>query len=112
VDLIVSNEVLEAELEAARRALPSARGEEREALEDRVQQLELKMQLLVLQVQTGQLSMPAYLDLLRARIRADRALAQALAKASRHEPAKKVLRRVKIMEKELTEAEQQAEEES
>jgi hypothetical protein len=64
------------------------------------------MQVLMVQVQSGKLSMPAYLQRLRERITADKALAVKLKKRGRVKEAILVFNgRVKVMQAEVTGAE-------
>ncbi|KAL1919989.1 uncharacterized protein VTP21DRAFT_1135 [Calcarisporiella thermophila] len=106
-DTIASNNVLEHEIgliSSKLAAMDSGSAEYEDQL-DRKQALEVKMNLLVLQVQMGQLTMEAYLDQVRVAAGKARRLALLLKKHNKIEEAKQSLRRAKIMEEEVEEAE-------
>ncbi|KAI9275368.1 hypothetical protein BY458DRAFT_454646 [Sporodiniella umbellata] len=98
VDSIVSNMVLEHEL-----ALVNT-GSTKEEVVDRKQALELKMNMLVVQVQTGMLDMETYLANVEKRMEQDCRLAILFKKHQRLDLAKAALARKKIMQSELEEA--------
>ena len=100
VDGMVSNKVMDAELEMLR-ALPQT-----DDVADRVSEVEVKQALLVLDVQTGRLTLDAYLDQVRARMDHQKRLAVALGKAERKADAFRVLKRIKVMQAEVSEAEE------
>jgi hypothetical protein len=71
---------------------------------DRKQALDIKMNMLVIQVQTGMLDMQTYLDNVEQRMNRDRHLALVFKKHNRLDLAKLALGRKKIMQDELDEA--------
>ncbi len=111
---MISNDVLEAEQESVQKQIQqyaAQRKEPPEDLVDRKQQIDLKLNLLQIQVQTGQLTMEAYMEQLQQKIENERKTAAQLVKAGKREWAKLALVRVKIMEKELASAEEEEPEE-
>jgi hypothetical protein len=76
----------------------------KEDLMDRKQALEIKMNMLVIQVQTGMLDMESYLNSVQKRMEQDRQLAIVFKKFNRLDLAKAALVRKKIMQDELEEA--------
>jgi hypothetical protein len=76
----------------------------KEDLMDRKQALEIKMNMLVIQVQTGMLDMESYLNSVQKRMEQDRQLAITFKKFNRLDLAKAALVRKKIMQDELEEA--------
>jgi hypothetical protein len=115
VENMVSNNVLEAEFASVTKridVLQASKKEVPEDLADRKNALEIKMKLLMISVQTGQLSIEAYLEQLKKKADAERKFAArcvALHTAEGKEAAKRALIRAKIMESEITE---QADEEA
>ncbi|PHZ07675.1 uncharacterized protein RHIMIDRAFT_273911 [Rhizopus microsporus ATCC 52813] len=104
VDSIVSNMVLEHEMSLVNAALASPQSKNKDDLMDRKQALEIKMNMLVIQVQTGILDMETYLNDVEKRIEQDRRLALVFKKHNRLDLAKSALTRKKIMQDELNEA--------
>ncbi|KAI8082909.1 uncharacterized protein BX664DRAFT_268110 [Halteromyces radiatus] len=107
VDVLVSNMVLEHELTVANQALNTGKSDSRRTKEDwldRKQALDIKMNMLVIQVQTGMLDMQTYLDNVEKRMNRDRQLALIFKKNHRLDLAKLALGRKKIMQDELDEA--------
>ncbi|KAF1803952.1 hypothetical protein FB192DRAFT_1370576 [Mucor lusitanicus] len=105
VDNIVSNMVMEHELNLVNANLASKSGkQQKDDLQDRKQALEIKMNMLVIQVQTGILDMDTYLENVQKRMDADRRLAIVFKKHNRLDLAKAALVRKKIMQDELDEA--------
>ncbi|CAO3575997.1 unnamed protein product [Absidia cylindrospora] len=107
VDTLVSNMVLEHEINVASAALGnsnSSGGRTKEEWMDRKQALDIKMNMLVIQVQTGMLDMQQYLDSVEKRMQRDRQLALVFKKHQRLDLAKLALARKKIMQDELDEA--------
>jgi len=103
---MVSNELLESELgkvDAQLNAFAAQKKPPPEDLVDRKQEIELKIKLLVLQVETGMLTQEAYVARLQAKIAEERNTARELAKLGKRDWAKMALARVKVMEKELSE---------
>jgi hypothetical protein len=78
-------------------------------LAERLQTVEFKLQLLVLQVQSGELSLEAYLQQLKASIQANKQLAIRLKQNGLTAEAREALRRAKTMEQEISEVEAQME---
>ncbi|KAG0054676.1 Coiled-coil and C2 domain-containing protein 1B [Gryganskiella cystojenkinii] len=110
VDLLVSNNVLENEIQLAQKMVHDARAVANSELEeehqDRLTQLEIKMKLLVLQVQTGQLTMEAYCKAVYARIEKDKQLAITCKRLKMVPEAMRALGRSKIMTQEMKEVEE------
>jgi hypothetical protein len=105
VDNIVSNMVMEHEMGLVNAGIASKQpAKSKEDLMDRKQALEIKMNMLVIQVQTGILDMNTYLDNVQKRMDADRRLALIFKKYNRLDLAKAALVRKKIMQDELEEA--------
>ncbi|CEP08021.1 hypothetical protein [Parasitella parasitica] len=105
VDNIVSNMVMEHELSLVNSKLASKSTDlQKEDLLDRKQSLEIKMNMLVVQVQTGILDMSTYLENVQKRMEADRRLALVFKKNNRLDLAKAALTRKKIMQDEVDEA--------
>lgn len=110
MELLVSNNVLENEIQQAQKMVHDARAvgnsELEEEHQDRLTQLEIKMKLLVLQVQTGQLTMEAYCKAVYARIEKDKQLAIACKRMKLLPEAMRALGRSKIMTVEMKEVEE------
>ncbi|KAL0089345.1 hypothetical protein F4703DRAFT_1840631 [Phycomyces blakesleeanus] len=98
---LVSNMVLDFEIKKVDAALAK---QSTEALLDRKQQLEIKMNMLIIQVQTGMLDMDTYLSAVQTRMDRDRQLAVLFKQHKRLDLAKEALMRKKLMQDELTEA--------
>lgn len=75
--------------------------EDREALELRQELLQTKKQMLEIEMQSGQLTLPLYIERLNSKIGEDRLLAASLSKQGHKQDAVRVLRRLKMMEKEV-----------
>ncbi|KAG7383095.1 hypothetical protein PHYPSEUDO_004017 [Phytophthora pseudosyringae] len=101
VDLIVSYDVINEELEKVGAKLPSLTGPTAIEWSDRYDSLALKKQLLEIEMQTGKLTLDVYVEHLHQRIDEDRALIAQLLGSNRRLDAARVLHRIKIMEKEL-----------
>ncbi|KAF9141094.1 hypothetical protein BGX30_005474 [Mortierella sp. GBA39] len=110
IELLVSNMVLESEIQIAQSMIHDARAvgnaEAAEEYQDRLMQLEIKMKLLVLQVQTGQLTMDVYCQSVYGRIGKDKKLAVELRRLGMVPEAKRALGRSKIMTQEMKEVEE------
>jgi hypothetical protein len=105
VDNLVSNMVMEHELGLVNASIASKQSAKvKEDLMDRKQAIEIKMNMLVIQVQTGILDMNTYLDSVQKRMDQDRRLALIFKKHNRLDLAKSALVRKKIMQDELDEA--------
>lgn len=105
VDNLVSNMVMEHELGLVNAGIASKQSAKiKEDLMDRKQAIEIKMNMLVIQVQTGMLDMNTYLDSVQKRMDQDRRLALIFKKHNRLDLAKAALVRKKIMQDELDEA--------
>lgn len=125
VEFLESNDILEAEIASVTAALASpgsANDEDGHFMRTlRLQLLRAKLQALEMQVQNETLSLPDYIAKLRLRVQRDQALARYLAKEVQSEDpeelqecrmkAARVLQRVKIMQKEIENAEAAGEEE-
>ncbi|KAI9023819.1 hypothetical protein CLU79DRAFT_748331 [Phycomyces nitens] len=98
---LVSNVVLDFEIKKVDAALAR---QTTDALLDRKQQLEIKMNMLIIQVQTGMLDMDTYLAAVQTRMDRDRQLAVLFKQHKRLDLAKEALMRKKLMQDELTEA--------
>jgi hypothetical protein len=103
VENLISNDVLEWELENINKKIASMNGTAPEDLTERKQAVEFKLSFLQVQVQTGQLSEEAYFQQLKAKILFEKNLATKLVKQGQRLPAALALKRAKIMEKELQE---------
>lgn len=79
--------------------------QDREDLTDRKQALDIKMNMLVVQAQTGLLDLESYLQTVRRRIDREKQLALIFKKHNRLDLAKAALTRKKIMQDEVDEAE-------
>ncbi|KAF8949420.1 Coiled-coil and C2 domain-containing protein 1B [Haplosporangium gracile] len=110
VELLISNMVLESEIQIAQSMIHDARAvgnaEAADEYQDRLIQLEIKMKLLVLQVQTGQLTMDVYCQSVYGRIAKDKKLAVELRRLGMVPEAKRALGRSKIMAQEMKEVEE------
>ncbi|KAG0294432.1 hypothetical protein BGZ96_001160 [Linnemannia gamsii] len=110
VELLVSNMVLESEIQIAQSMVHDAKAvgnaEAADEYQDRLMQLEIKMKLLVLQVQTGQLTMDVYCQSVYGRIAKDKKLAVELKRLGMVPEAKRALGRSKIMAQEMKEVEE------
>ena len=109
VDLLVSNLVIQHEIDTVNAQITTFESQRKtvpDDLTDRKNSLDIKQNLLVIQVQTGQLTMDKYLDQVRANITSCKKLALVLKKAGKLEEAKKALGRSKIMESEVKEVEE------
>lgn len=105
VDNIVSNMVMEHELGLVNAGIATKQTtKSKEDLMDRKQALEIKMNMLVIQVQTGMLDMNTYLENVQKRMENDRRLAIIFKKHNRLDLARAALVRKKIMQDELDEA--------
>ncbi|KAH8556654.1 hypothetical protein BGW37DRAFT_417265 [Umbelopsis sp. PMI_123] len=115
-DSIVSNMVLENEIGLVNSAIAACQGTVPDNLIDQKQALEIKMNMLVIQVQSGGLTIEQYLNNVKSRIEQDKKCALIFKRAGRLDLAKQALRRKKIAQDEVDEAEaamaQQAEEDN
>ncbi|ORX79251.1 hypothetical protein K493DRAFT_342720 [Basidiobolus meristosporus CBS 931.73] len=103
-DKLVSNMVLEQELQLVQARISQSR-QPADDLLDRQQALDIKMNMLVIQVQTGQLTMDGYLQQVREAIRSTKRLALIFKNHQNMELAKHALARIKTMSQEVEEAE-------
>eukprot|EP01105_Mastigella_eilhardi_P017114 TRINITY_DN3936_c0_g1_i3.p1 TRINITY_DN3936_c0_g1~~TRINITY_DN3936_c0_g1_i3.p1 ORF type:complete len:510 (-),score=180.18 TRINITY_DN3936_c0_g1_i3:64-1593(-) len=107
LDRVVSNDVLEWEQDRVTRQLAAAKVAGKALSEDMVvrkQDIEVKMQLLVIQVQTGKITPEGYIKMLEAAVKAEHEVARRLVGLGRKEQAVVPLQRVKIMQKEIASA--------
>ncbi|CAH0487483.1 unnamed protein product [Peronospora farinosa] len=105
LDRIVSYDVINEELEKVAAKLPFLAGPIAVEWSDRYDSLALKKQLLEIEMQTGNLTLEMYLERLHVQISADRVLLSQLAASNQRSDAARVLHRIKVMEKELIDAE-------
>eukprot|EP01117_Protostelium_nocturnum_P005307 TRINITY_DN1931_c0_g1_i5.p1 TRINITY_DN1931_c0_g1~~TRINITY_DN1931_c0_g1_i5.p1 ORF type:complete len:465 (+),score=115.54 TRINITY_DN1931_c0_g1_i5:421-1815(+) len=68
IENIICNDVLEYELLVTKERKRGAKGRELEDLEEREQQIQLKLQILAIQVETGQLSPEVYAEQLKQKV--------------------------------------------
>lgn len=104
IDRIESNAVLEYEqqkIEQQMVLLKRAKKEIPEEVQLRLNQVQMKMQILIIKIQKEILTMESYSALLQQKIRDDKELALKLKRAGNLEAAKEVLKRVNLMDKEL-----------
>ncbi|KYR01169.1 hypothetical protein DLAC_02278 [Tieghemostelium lacteum] len=99
IDKIVSNNVMEGMIENLKAQI-AAQGPKQELI-DQKQALEMKLQILEVQVQAGMLSIEAYTQQINNAIESDKKLAVRLKAKGEVEKALKVMGRVKIMKAEL-----------
>eukprot|EP01112_Ceratiomyxa_fruticulosa_P021634 TRINITY_DN7680_c0_g5_i1.p1 TRINITY_DN7680_c0_g5~~TRINITY_DN7680_c0_g5_i1.p1 ORF type:complete len:803 (-),score=262.51 TRINITY_DN7680_c0_g5_i1:82-2490(-) len=107
IDNVISNEVLEflqnkvnndiAQLTAKKQPVP-------DTLVDLKQAIEIKANMLVIQVQTGALTMEKYTEMLQKQIEEENLLAKKLLKKGKREWAKAALHRAKLMKDEIESA--------
>lgn len=102
--------VLENEIQQAQQMMQDASAagnkDAAEGHQDRLSELEIKTKLLVLQVQTGQLTMEGYCQAVKDRIEKDKKLALDLKRLGMVTEARKALARSKIMAQEMKEVEE------
>eukprot|EP01090_Pellita_catalonica_P014613 TRINITY_DN376_c0_g1_i2.p1 TRINITY_DN376_c0_g1~~TRINITY_DN376_c0_g1_i2.p1 ORF type:complete len:819 (-),score=183.52 TRINITY_DN376_c0_g1_i2:191-2296(-) len=96
---VVSNNVLAWEL--ARVNAELAKNGPSEPVLSRKQEIELKVQMLMIQIETGQLTEEGYIKKLNDKIASDTLLVKKLAQAKKRDEAKIVLKRIKLMRGEL-----------
>ncbi|OQS02187.1 hypothetical protein THRCLA_05416, partial [Thraustotheca clavata] len=101
VENIVSYDVMNDEIDRINKRLESGPAPE---LSDRLDALQLKKQLLEIEMQTGKLTIEKYIERLQARIAADNTLARTLYKQGLKSDAARVLHRVKLMRQEIESA--------
>ncbi|KJE97822.1 hypothetical protein CAOG_07916 [Capsaspora owczarzaki ATCC 30864] len=107
-EYLYSNDVLEHEQEEVDKklaALAAARKPAPEDLVDRKSSIDIKLQLLTISVQTGQLDVDTYISNLKAKLESDKQLALRAKRAGRLDLAMVVLGRIKIMKDELASGE-------
>jgi hypothetical protein len=105
VDSIASNLVLEKELERLQ-ALLMTNPRQAEDIQDRMQSVQIKLNLLVVQVQTGTLTLDVYINDVRKCIDKTKQYALLFKRANRMDKAREALARVRIMQEEVAEVEQ------
>ncbi|KAN0014671.1 hypothetical protein ACTFIU_000989 [Dictyostelium citrinum] len=108
LDRVVSNNVFEWMQETINQQI-ATQGAKPELL-DRKQAIDIKLMLLETNVSTGMLSLEDYLKQLEVAIAEDKKLALQLSTKGRKDLALKIMQRMKIMQKELDECNQPAEE--
>ncbi|KAI3650410.1 hypothetical protein MP228_003891 [Amoeboaphelidium protococcarum] len=111
IEAIVSNNVLEMLQTETIKAIAEQRttrsGKSVDDLNDVKQRIDLKMNLLVIQVQTGQLTMEKYLAQLKQSIEDHKQMALRFKQLGNLDYARKALARIKVMQSEYEEASQQ-----
>ncbi|KAI3654953.1 hypothetical protein MP228_000333 [Amoeboaphelidium protococcarum] len=111
IEAIVSNNVLEMLQTETIKAIAEQRstrsGNSVDDLNDVKQRIDLKMNLLVIQVQTGQLTMERYLAQLKQSIEDHKQMALRFKQLGNLDYARKALARIKVMQQEYEEASQQ-----
>ena len=106
---MISHTVLDAEIKLLDEQIASYKARNAavpDELTDRRQEVKLKMDLLLIQVQTQQLSLPVYIEQLKKKIIDEKQTAIRMRQAGRQEQARSALRRFKLMEKEVAEVEE------
>ena len=108
VEGMISNSVLEwamGETEKKIRSTPKTNTDEIESLEMRKQTIQIKMDILMLQIQTGKLTIEQYTENVQKKIAEEKKLAIQFRDQGKIDAAKLALVRMKLMEKELTDEE-------
>ncbi|RKP24560.1 hypothetical protein SYNPS1DRAFT_23368 [Syncephalis pseudoplumigaleata] len=105
VDQMASNMVLEAEQERLQAQLQTKPANAAE-LRDRLQSVQIKLNMLVLQVQTEALTLPAYIESVRQSIEKTKRHALQFKRLRRMDKAREAMQRLKIMQQEVAEVEQ------
>ncbi|CAG8731297.1 8222_t:CDS:2, partial [Dentiscutata erythropus] len=108
-DLIVSTGLIQEEIELLNSQILTLEAQGKpvpDDLFDRKSALEIKMSLMEIQVQTGQLTIDQYLDQVKASIADFKRLALIFKKAGKIEEAKKALVKCKVMENEVKQMEE------
>ncbi|CAG8634985.1 8643_t:CDS:2 [Gigaspora rosea] len=109
VDLIVSTGLIQEEIELINSQILTLEAQGKpipDDLSDRKSALEIKMSLMEIQVQTGQLTIDQYLDQVKASIADFKRFALIFKKAGKIEEAKKTLVKCKVMENEVKQMEE------
>jgi hypothetical protein len=104
VNRLFSNDVLEWEKLRVTKLIAAAKAAKKpipEDLPDRLQVVDMKMSMLVVQVQTGKLSPEKYTEVLKKSLESEKGLAKRLVGAGLREEAKLALARAKIIEAEI-----------
>jgi len=110
LDNMVSNNVLEWELDNLKKRIAKL-SENKEPIPDhlitRKELIEAKLQILVIQVQTGQITVESYMNTLQNKIQEEKANAAQLLRLGKKDAARLALARMKIMVKEISENSEQ-----
>ncbi|CAG8534892.1 9206_t:CDS:2 [Acaulospora morrowiae] len=109
VDLLVSSKLLQQESEIIDAEIATLNAQQKpvpDELLDRKSAIQIKMSLMEVQVQTGQLTIDKYIEQVKASVVSCKKLALVFKKAGKLEAAKKVLVRSKVMEGEVKEIEE------
>ena len=102
VEWLISTDVLEWELTNINNKINNCNNEEeKEELIERKQNIEIKIQMLTMQAETGQLDAEDYFKQLRIQIIKEKQLAVQLNKLGNKDDAAKAMKRYKLMENEL-----------
>lgn len=106
IDGIISHDVLVYEKEKATRLMVDARRrKDRDIIDDLaslIQVLDLKIQVMIIQCQNGQITPDSYSEAIKRKILEEKQLALRFKKAGNIDKAKETMIRVKIMEKEIS----------
>jgi len=105
-DLYVSGQVMQNEIENLTSQIATASGDKKEDLEFRLDGIQTNLQMLGVQIQSGILSLPDYLEKVKKAVEFDKKLALMLKKSDRKAEAVLVFRRYKAMASEVQAAEQ------
>lgn len=104
IDNMISNDVLEWALDETVKEIQTYKNQNKpvpEELLTKQQQLDVKMQLLILQIQTGKLSEEQYVELVTQKIAEEKELAKQYMKQNDRKGATYALKRAKLMTTEL-----------
>lgn len=113
INLIVSNDVLESEISSTENSIASCRDpEELGDLQIKLMLLQGKLAVLVNQVQNETLSLEDYISSVQARLESDKRLAVYCNQNNQREIAVQVMKRIRIMQNEISSVEQASQTES
>ena len=104
VDNMVSNDVLEWALAEVEKQILLQKKQNQPVSEELItkqQQIDMKLQILVIQIQSGQMSEEAYISMVEKKITEEKEIARKYIKENKKEAAQLALLRAKIMTKEL-----------
>jgi hypothetical protein len=113
INLIVSNDVLESEITSTESSISSCRDpDELGDLQIKLMLLQGKLAVLVNQVQNESLSLEDYINSVKERLESDKRLAVYCNQNNQREMAVQLMKRIRIMQNEISSVEQAAQEES